>query len=326
MIRRRTPTAFTLVELLVVIGIIALLISILLPALNKARQQAVAVDCGSRLHQIGLALQIYVADNRGLMPWGAINRGAVTAPYVPQQAPIEQGADGIWWWYQELALSMNKGYVNSTGVVGPLPALFMDRDAIPASDGSNVNVYAAQERVFWGNFDPDDNETGSVGIDATGLHGNNVPQYRASKLGRGGSFIIWDAPQVLSGSDGLALGNSNAYGLATRLDGNALTYGSFMDQLYGDSFFNYNRAVYPGQVGTAQVPASTAAKAQKKYNLDPPTYSSPVGPYLGIRFRHKNNTLMNGLCGDGHVEGRLIGTAMVRDFIVGSPYSNTAPE
>ena len=96
------------------------------------------------------------------------------------------------------------------------------------------------------------------------------------------------------------------------LDGNALTYGSFMDQLYGDSFFNYNRAVYPATGRhSPSTSASTAAKAQKKYNLDPPTYSSPVGPYLGIRkFRHKNNTLMNGLCGDGHVEGRLIGTAM----------------
>ena len=321
MVRRRMPTAFTLVELLVVIGIIALLISILLPALNKARQQAVAVDCGSRLHQIGLALQIYVADNRGLMPWGAINRSVVATPYTPQGKPVEQGPDGIWWWYQELALGMSKGYVSSNGVVGQLPAVFMDRDAIPAVDGSNVDVYTAQERVFWSNYDADQFEPGSPGPDVNG-YGNNVQQYRAAKLGRGGSFIVWDAPQVLSNSDNLAQGNSNAYGLATRLDGNALTYGSYMDALYGDPAFNYDRAVYPGQTGSSQFPASTAAKSQKKYNLDPPTYSSNVGPFLGLRFRHKGNTLMNALCGDGHVESRLVGAAMVRDFIVGSPYSH----
>ena len=178
--------------------------------------------------------------------------------------------------------------------------------------------------MFWSNNDADDFETGSVGPDATGLHGNNVPQYRSSKLGRGSGFIIWDAPQISSNSDNLSLGNANAYGLATRLDGNALTYGTYMDRLYGDDAFNYDRAIYPGQVGTAQFPATTAKKAQKKYNLDPPTYSSPVGPFLGIRFRHKANTLMNGLCGDGHVESRLVGAAMVRDFIVGSPYAGSS--
>jgi prepilin-type N-terminal cleavage/methylation domain-containing protein/prepilin-type processing-associated H-X9-DG protein len=60
--------AFTLVELLTVIGIIALLIAILLPALNRARESAKTLMCSNHLRQLQLSVFMYVNDNKGFLP------------------------------------------------------------------------------------------------------------------------------------------------------------------------------------------------------------------------------------------------------------------
>jgi prepilin-type processing-associated H-X9-DG protein/prepilin-type N-terminal cleavage/methylation domain-containing protein len=72
---RSKKAAFTLVELLVVIGIIAVLIGILLPALNSARQSAYQVTCASNLRQMGLAMTMYINEFK-YYP----GRGSVSGP------------------------------------------------------------------------------------------------------------------------------------------------------------------------------------------------------------------------------------------------------
>ncbi len=87
----RRSGGFTLVELLVVIGIIALLISILLPALSKARESANRIKCGANLHSLGQAMVMYTNANKGFFPMDARNGGA------------ERPEDFLWWQLDRIA-------------------------------------------------------------------------------------------------------------------------------------------------------------------------------------------------------------------------------
>jgi prepilin-type processing-associated H-X9-DG protein/prepilin-type N-terminal cleavage/methylation domain-containing protein len=96
MVRRK---AFTLVELLVVIGIIALLISILLPTLNKAKQQALRVSCASNLRSMGQAMMIYVQET-GYYPGHAALRqggGNPFAVWPTRLRKIARGNRDLFW-------------------------------------------------------------------------------------------------------------------------------------------------------------------------------------------------------------------------------------
>lgn len=92
--------AFTLVELLVVIGIIAVLISILLPALSRARKQANLVQCGSNMRQVSMALIMYIQDNKGRFP---------PAGLPPLTGIYPRG----WWWANEL---VRQGYIKTPSI------------------------------------------------------------------------------------------------------------------------------------------------------------------------------------------------------------------
>ncbi|MGE0479179.1 MAG: prepilin-type N-terminal cleavage/methylation domain-containing protein [Phycisphaerae bacterium] len=85
-------TAFTLIELLVVVAIIAVLISILLPSLHRARQQAQVAKCGANEKQVGVAIASHLAENRWYPPSYYYPRTATGVVELTPESMVSQQA------------------------------------------------------------------------------------------------------------------------------------------------------------------------------------------------------------------------------------------
>ena len=135
--------AFTLVELLVVIGIIAVLIAILLPALQRAQAQARMVACLSQQRQLTLALIMYTGDNKGYFPGGTVASGAFWAHWDPTPwNPYSVNKDP-----NHVAPKFLSKYVTGSSDIAFCPAV--DRETLVIANYYGLPGRPKAETTYW---------------------------------------------------------------------------------------------------------------------------------------------------------------------------------
>lgn len=325
-LRRRR--AFTLVELLVVIGIIAVLVGILLPSLNRARSAASLVACQSNMKQVGLGLLMYAAENRGSMPYMFYYPRFNPATGLPPGG-IATGTPVVWWASlvqhqmaktrtsgespdsQRWPWTWNKSFrcVEADSDLWTWPTQFqanhivMPNPVFEASPGASTSNARNPRHVYGFN----------TGLSGAGAFPNSAANpLRPAKISQlyADTALLWETNQDnnpinfvpwfpwlfnagwgLSGIDEGRLLNPAAPNLRYRPRG-------------ADPFGNVpNRAVASSIVMPTRASINSGDPRIREVNAD--SYLGLIAPYMigGARFRHRKETVCNVFFSDGSVRG-----------------------
>ncbi len=330
--RLRSIAGFTLVELLVVIGIIALLISVLLPALNKAREQANLINCQSNLRTIGQLVALYATDNGGFLP----------AAY----------SQAYWFTYADTLTLLNStthttspgfGVTTTTPPVAGDPtlsymlepaqdsAVFHDLDVPGSGWYAHATAYIGNARVFG----ITNNGVGSGGdplwdpwkglgkVNAQGAQVGYLQRRIGSIQHSASVMMMWDGACQLIGDANYGVHFPMTFAIDgyQPTGGHGLCYPTPASAAFLPSYYSNPISLGATIVGGSNISSLYPGSVTKSYlqnaNVDvtATTYNTQFGYAINeMRFRHMENTTANILFCDGHVETRVLGTVVAQDI------------
>lgn len=206
---------FTLVELLVVISIIAVLLSVLMPALSKARNNAKRVMCSSNLHQWGVVIGLYASDNNGRL-MGTVQMWTTTPPYPPYPSAAwlsdssefakrysaggQFSANLVGKYIPEFKYDSNNPAATKLGDIWNCPA-----NKFPTGDLLNYNAQAGFFTVQYSYFA----RTDLWPLFKTTYKGASHPQQLTERQLKGDRIIMADTCYIWGNSSGLGTWNYN---------------------------------------------------------------------------------------------------------------------
>jgi prepilin-type processing-associated H-X9-DG protein/prepilin-type N-terminal cleavage/methylation domain-containing protein len=287
----RRRHAFTLVELLVVIGIIALLIGILLPALNKARQQASKLACAANLHNMGLLMAMYVDQYKESFP---MSRGVFDST----------GAEMTWG--ALLSQMMHVGFGSAASVASSNANVAKSRGIFICPDDIQfapieTNDYSAHPLLMpnygYTSLASEQSITGYLSYPNIPAYGSEagMPRktYHINWLKNPAEVvIIWDGVQSLVGTSNTGMGAASADGFA--IDLQRITNAS---PAVGPATYLLTTYCTTNGVDLSQ-------SVDGGINKDSPTGSTTDRIWGNVRWRHMGNKAANFLYVDGHVESQ----------------------